>query len=151
MGGSISDELDSNPDSDDHHLLLNNGSSSIHYGSHRWAMENRLCESRVKISRNLFDFRQKLLLLAKSTTSLSSTASSSVKANANQAASALNPSDPNYFGSPYRDGFCHALFLSLPFLSPSMGQHLSLHLTRENFYEVYRACQKNASQKREEN
>ena len=35
MGGSISDELDSNPDSDDHHLLLNNGSSSIHYGSHR--------------------------------------------------------------------------------------------------------------------
>ena len=57
----------------------------------------------------VFDSRQKLLLLAKSTTSLSSNASSSVKANANQAA-ALNPSDPNYFGSPYRDGFHCAIF-----------------------------------------
>ena len=114
MGGSISDELESNPDSDDHHLLLNNGSSSIHYGSHRWALDDKLRESHTQISYNLFDFRQKLLLLAKSTTSLSSTASSSVKANANQAASALNPSDPNYFGSPYRDGFRHALFPSSP-------------------------------------
>ena len=36
-GGSVSDECESNPDSDDHHLLLNNGgSSSIHYGSHRY-------------------------------------------------------------------------------------------------------------------
>ena len=54
-----------------------------------------------------------MLLLAKSTTSLSSNASSSVKANsanANQAA-ALNPSDPNYFGSPYRDGFRYVIFL----------------------------------------
>ena len=38
IGGSISDELESNPDSDDHHLLLNNGSSSIHYGSHRYTV-----------------------------------------------------------------------------------------------------------------
>ena len=51
-----------------------------------------------------YNFRQKLLLLAKSTTSLSSNASSSVKANAANAAASLNPSDPNYFGSPYRDG-----------------------------------------------
>ena len=77
------------------------------------------CSQQLGCTVSSSHLRTKLLLLAKSTTSLSSTASSSVKANANQAASALNPSDPNYFGSPYRDRFRHALFPSSPCIWPS--------------------------------